>query len=82
VSPASTFEFAERYCVESIDYALAEIRISIADEELGEALHVEPGAPLLHLKESHYSVAGQFLGFSFIDSLTSPMRLMVLRRNG
>lgn len=81
-SPGSTFTFAERHCVESIDYALAEIKISIADEDLSAILRVAVGAPLIHLKETHYGVSGNLLGFSFIDSLTSPMRLMVLRRNG
>ncbi|WP_162186090.1 GntR family transcriptional regulator [Amycolatopsis jejuensis] len=80
--PGSTFTFAERHCVEPIDYAMAEIEISLADEDLSEHLRIASGTPLIRLKETHYGVSGNLLGFSFIDCLAKPMRLMVLRRNG
>jgi GntR family transcriptional regulator len=60
----SLHDFMERYCGQSIGYAIANISSILAKAELADTLRVKAGFPLLHFVETFYNKNEQPLVFA------------------
>lgn len=74
----SLHEFTERYCGQSIEYAIAQIRSVLATDELARLLHVDIGFPLLHDVETFYNNSEQPLIYAnnYYNDKVIEMRLI------
>lgn len=55
----STFRFAARWCGVLVDYSIADIVPTLADDRTAEVLGCRPGLPVLRLEHTHLSSADE-----------------------
>lgn len=73
------FEYLERYCNQSIAYAVADLSAQVADEITATLLNVPPGTALLQFEEIFFNQHGQPLVFALNLYNDKLLRLRVLR---
>lgn len=78
--PVSLFEFSKRHCRTPIDHAVAQIEPLVKVPDNTTRLATDAGSAFIRLHETHYSQAGERVGFSMIDIDDEFTRFEVFRR--
>ena len=74
----SLFEFSEAYCRAPIHHAVVEL-VPMVKRARSTKLAIRSGKPFIRLHETHYTVDGDVLAFSVVDSDDSFIRLEIVR---
>jgi GntR family transcriptional regulator len=78
--PASLFEFTSTYGYKKVDHAVVDIVAMVRRADNDTRLVLDAHEPFTRLHETHYSSAGEPLGFSIVDVDNAFINLQVFRR--
>ncbi|MCV7180422.1 GntR family transcriptional regulator [Mycolicibacterium murale] len=78
--PENLYEFYERYHEMRLDHSVVDISPRIADGDVGAALLLKRGTPLLVLHELHYTFEGRRMGSSIAEVNDHYLHFNVIRR--
>jgi DNA-binding GntR family transcriptional regulator len=78
--PASLFEFTSTYCHKKVDHAVVDIVSMVRRADNDTRLVLDVHEPFTRLHETHYSSAGERIGYSIVDVDNAFINLQVFRR--